>query len=207
MPVKALLMDLDGVLVEACDWHYIALNKALKHAGWGMISRTEHEITYNALPTLKKLELLANQGRIMETDIEPIFNLKQKFTIETIHEQAVRDPIKIELHEATKALGIKSACVTNSITETATLMLKSTGQWDYMKFLISNEMVKNAKPHGEGYIRAMIMLSAMPEETLIVEDSEKGLQAALSTGAHVLKVHDCADVTKDKILSRLKEIG
>lgn len=204
--IKVILYDLDGVLVDACDWHYIALNKALKQISGDVIKRTEHEIIFNALPTMKKLELLVSQGRVKQSDVKAIFDLKQRFTMETINENAVHDPDKQELHAFTFGVNIKSACVTNSIAETAYEMLLKTGQFGMMEFIITNEMVKNPKPHGEGYIRAMIKLGAMPENTLIVEDSEKGIQAAESTGAHVLKVHNCAAVTKETIINKLREI-
>ena len=93
--------------------------------------------------------------------------------------------------------------MTNSITETAQLMLECSGQWDFMEFLISNQMVKNPKPHGEGYIRAMIRLNSQPEETLIVEDSQRGLKAAYSTGAHVVQVPNADAVTKSLIEKEL----
>ena len=47
--VQAILFDLDGVLVDACDWHYLALNEALKGIGVAPISREDHVTTYNGL--------------------------------------------------------------------------------------------------------------------------------------------------------------
>ena len=55
MTIKAVLFDMDGVLIDARDWHYEALNKAL--AIFGMeINRYDHLVTYDGLPTKKKLE-------------------------------------------------------------------------------------------------------------------------------------------------------
>ncbi len=56
--IKLILFDLDGVLVEAQDWHYEALNRALELFGMP-ISRYDHLSTYNGLPTRKKLEMLS----------------------------------------------------------------------------------------------------------------------------------------------------
>lgn len=55
MPVKikAVLFDMDGVLVEAKDWHYEALNRALDVFGLP-ISRSEHLSQYDGLPTRTK---------------------------------------------------------------------------------------------------------------------------------------------------------
>ena len=56
--IKAILYDLDGVLVDATEWHYESLNEALKEISGFEISRLEHIQTFNGLPTMKKLEIL-----------------------------------------------------------------------------------------------------------------------------------------------------
>lgn len=50
--IKAILFDMDGVLVDAKDWHYEALNQALSLFGME-ISRYDHLVTYDGLPTKK----------------------------------------------------------------------------------------------------------------------------------------------------------
>jgi beta-phosphoglucomutase len=52
--IKAVVFDMDGVLIEAKDWHYEALNRALKLFGYE-ISRYEHLTTFDGLPTRRKL--------------------------------------------------------------------------------------------------------------------------------------------------------
>ena len=56
--IKAVIFDMDGVLIEAKDWHYEALNRALKLFGME-ISYAEHLTTFDGLPTKKKLEILS----------------------------------------------------------------------------------------------------------------------------------------------------
>ena len=58
---KVVLFDLDGVLVDACDWHYAALNKALMEiCGFG-IGREEHDSTFNGLPTKRYHQVVRNK--------------------------------------------------------------------------------------------------------------------------------------------------
>ena len=56
--IKAILYDLDGVLVDATEWHYESLNAALKEVCGFVIKRDEHISTFNGIPTIKKLEIL-----------------------------------------------------------------------------------------------------------------------------------------------------
>ena len=59
MSIKAILFDMDGVLIDAKDWHYDALNKALGHFGYH-ISRESHLSTFDGLPTRDKLNMLSD---------------------------------------------------------------------------------------------------------------------------------------------------
>ena len=56
--IRAVLFDMDGVLIDAKEWHYETLNEALALFGLN-ISRTEHLAVYDGLPTRKKLEMLS----------------------------------------------------------------------------------------------------------------------------------------------------
>lgn len=199
--IKCILYDLDGVLVDACEIHRISLNRALKEISNTEITEYEHHNIHNGLnglPTKKKLEILLSQNRVKQKHIIEIFNKKQEYTIEEIKYNLKKDSIKIELHRYNRWNGLKSVCVTNSIVKTAALMLEYTEQLDYMEFIISNEAVRYPKPHGEGYIKAMVKLNVYPEECVIVEDSPNGLLAAKSTGAHIWQVANPTEVTYDR---------
>src|SRR5216684_3361292 len=76
--VGAILFDLDGVLVDATEWHYEALNRALALFGF-TISRYEHLSSYNGLPTLKKLEMLTIEKGLPKQLHSMISRLKQQY--------------------------------------------------------------------------------------------------------------------------------
>lgn len=193
---KAVLFDLDGVLVDACDWHYEALNRALAQLTGYEISRQDHETTYNGLPTKVKLKSLADRGFIQESQMEKISDLKQQLTISVIEDLCKVDLTKIQLMRKLTQEGFKIACVTNSIRKTACLMLQKSGIYDYMDCIISNEDVSNAKPHPEGYIKALVFLNCLPEDAIIIEDSPKGIEAAEKTGAKVIQVANATEVNE-----------
>ncbi|KKN72164.1 hypothetical protein LCGC14_0413760 [marine sediment metagenome] len=202
--IKAILYDLDGVLVEAREWHYVSLNRALEEIAGTTINREEHEGDFNGLPTRRKLAKLVSLGRVKSEDRDRIWSKKQDLTKDTIRELGKYDKVKERLHHFTANSGFVSVCVTNSITETAELMLKYTGQLDYMKFFISNQMVTHPKPSSEPYIVAMVRLGLEPSECIIVEDSEVGMQSAVPTGAPIWGVNNCADVTEESFMEFMK---
>ena len=194
MKNKCVLFDLDGVLVDACDWHYEALNRALKEVAYYEISRQDHYEKYNGLPTLTKLSMLNDMGLITDEDVRKISDVKQEHTIKVIEELCKRDQSKIELMKALKDNDYEIAVVTNSIRMTATLMLANSGVLPFVDLLISNEDTDRNKPYPDPYIIAIHLLNSSHNKTIIVEDSPKGIKAAKDSGAHVLEVKDATEV-------------
>ena len=194
MKNKCVLFDLDGVLVDACDWHYEALNRALKEVAYYEISRQDHYEKYNGLPTLTKLSMLNDMGVITDEDVRKISDVKQEHTIKVIEELCKRDQSKVELMRALKDNGYEIAVVTNSIRMTATLMLANSGVLPFVDLLISNEDTDRNKPYPDPYIIAIHLLNSSHNKTIIVEDSPKGIKAAKDSGAHVLEVKDATEV-------------
>lgn len=191
---KLLLFDLDGVLVDACDWHYIALNKALREVCDFEITRYDHENRFNGLPTAVKLKML----NLNVDQSQQVWKLKQSNTIEVINQNASIDHDKIDMHKYFKQLGYKIGCVTNSIRQTAVLMLEKTGQLPFIDILITNEDVEHSKPSPDCYIKAIqdFGFTGKEKNVYIIEDSEKGKQAARQTLANLIEVKNPDEVTK-----------
>jgi len=199
--IKAILYDLDGVLVDATEWHYESLNIALKEVAGFIIERDEHISTFNGIPTKKKMEILNEQNRLSLNLFQEVWDKKQEKTKEVIERSASIDQNKIRLHNNTK--NMKKACITNSIRETAMLMLEKTGQLEFMDFVISNEDVTEPKPSPEGYNLAMKRLKLEPHECMIVEDAPKGIEAAKLSGANVYEVNGFYDVSLENVLQKI----
>ena len=197
--IKLIIFDLDGVLVESRELHYIALNKALAEFGEQyVISREEHLCKYDALTTTMKLDRLTKEKGLPKEHHNKVWQLKQKKTLEEIDNFEIDHRIQ-NIIKSLKQQGYKIACATNSIRETSKLMLIRKGFMEYIDFLYSNEDVKNAKPNSEMYLRCMIKAEVNPDQTAIIEDSHIGRKAALSSGAHLCAVKDSHDLTYDKI--------
>tara|TARA_B000000475_G_scaffold271564_1_gene269728 strand:- start:1118 stop:2494 length:1377 start_codon:yes stop_codon:yes gene_type:complete len=197
--IKLIIFDLDGVLVESRELHYIALNKALSEIGdQYIISKEEHLCKYDALTTTQKLKKLSADKSLPQKYHNSIWRLKQEKTLQEI-DSYQRDPRIIDILKKLKSQNYKIACATNSIRETSKLMLIRKGFFDYIDFLYSNEDVKNPKPNAEIYMRCMIRCGVSPDETVIVEDSHIGRKGAIRSGAHLCAVKDSSDLTFTKV--------
>jgi beta-phosphoglucomutase len=190
---KAVLFDLDGVLVNMPDGHYEALNRALSLFG-ANIGREEHFDFFNGLPTRKKIEELERQGRLPHGLMEFINSVKQSYTKEVIPKYCTPDYSKILLLQELKRQDYRLACCSNSIKETLHQMLQCADIYDFFDVIIGNDEVKNPKPHPEIYETAMRTLGITPAETVIVEDSPHGIASAKAAGATVFEVRNTEDV-------------
>lgn len=203
--IKAILFDMDGVLIDAKDWHYEALNQSL--AIFGMeINRYDHLVTYDGLPTKKKLEMLTLERGLPKALHSFINDMKQEFTFQlgyakckpTFNHQYALSHLKAE--------GYRMASCSNSIRKTMEVLFERAALNTYFDFYLSNEDVKESKPHPEMYTAAMQRMGLQPDECLILEDNENGIKAAQASGAHLLIIHDVHEVNLENIKKRIDEI-
>ena len=202
--IKLVIFDLDGVLVEAKNIHFDALNDALGEEF--SISWNEHLSTYDGLKTNQKLDMLSDRKGLPKSLHTEIWNKKQKITLQKLKQLEPSD-VLIELMDSLVESGYKIAVCSNSIRKTVLTVLSKLGIMEYMDLIISNEDVKNSKPHPEMYWKAISIMSCLPEETLIVEDSPYGLLAASRSKSHILRVKNTHEVNITKIQNKLKQIN
>ena len=200
--IKAILFDMDGVLIDAKEWHYTALNRALGLFGFE-ISRVDHIHSYDGLPTKDKLNLISETSNLPYELHDFINQVKQKYTNEIINQKCA----PLFVHEyALKRLRdekYKLVVCSNSIRNTVEIMMDKAELSKYLDFVMSNEDVKRAKPDPEIYRIAMKKLGINPYECLILEDNKNGIIAAKKSGGHLMKIDTVYDVNYENIKNRI----
>ena len=203
--IKAVLFDMDGVLIDAKDWHYEALNQALALFGIE-ISRYDHLVTYDGLPTKKKLEMLTLERGLPRALHGFINEMKQEFTFQFGYSKCKPTFNHQYALSHLRANNYKIVACSNSIRKTMDVLFERAAIAHYFDFYISNEDVINAKPNPEMYITAINHLGLTPKECLILEDNDNGIKAAQGSGAHLLVVSDIHDVNLENIMNKISEI-
>lgn len=200
--IRAILFDMDGVLIEAKDWHYEALNKALRLFGME-ISRMEHLTTFDGLPTKDKLKMLSLEKGLPLGLHDFINELKQQYTMDLVyslckprfHHEYALSKLKEE--------GYKMAVCSNSVRNTIEIMMQKASLEMYLDFYISNKDVKKGKPDPEMYNKAIERMRLHPKECMIVEDNENGIKAARASGANVMIVDEVSEVNYENIKNHI----
>jgi beta-phosphoglucomutase len=202
--IKAVLFDMDGVLIDARDWHYEALNRALGLFGMA-IDRDAHLATFDGLPTRRKLQILSS-SRGLPVALHAFINmLKQNYTTEMTYAKCKPRFQQSYALSRLKVDGYKIAVCSNSIRQTIDLMMRLSQLEMHIDLQISNEDVLVAKPAPDMYLHAMKAFGLQPEECLIVEDSEHGIEAARAAGGHLLIVSSPEEVTHGRIITAIEE--
>ncbi|MDY5615326.1 MAG: HAD family phosphatase [Helicobacter sp.] len=200
--IKAVIFDMDGVLIEAKEWHYEALNRALKLFGME-ITRYEHLTTFDGLPTREKLKMLSLDRGLPQSLHTFINELKQQYTMEIVyslckprfHHEYALSRLRNE--------GYRMAVCSNSIRNSIEVMMQKSALENYLEFYISNEDVKRGKPDPEMYNKAISKLKLEPKECMIVEDNENGIKAARASGANVMVVSEVDEVNYENIKNHI----
>ena len=203
--IKGIIFDMDGVLIEAKDWHYEALNKALCLFGYE-ISRFDHLTTFDGLPTRRKLEMLSVERGLPQELHEFINEMKQLYTMEMVHTACKPRFVHEYALSMLKAMGYKLGVASNSIRSTVETMMQKASLDIYLDIRLSAEDVTTPKPHPEIYRKAITQFGLDPKECLIVEDNENGIKAAQAAGANVLVVSDTEEVNLDNILRQIRQL-
>lgn len=201
--IKAVIFDMDGVLIDAREWHYEALNRALSLFGME-ISRYDHLTNFDGLPTKRKLEMLSKDRQLPSALHQFINNVKQSYTMEMVYANCrpmfIHQYALARLHREGQRLAVCS----NSIRDTVQVMLQKAMISKNFEFFLSNEDVKKPKPDPEIYLQAISKMKLDPKEVLIVEDNENGIRAATASGAHVLQVTGVTEVTYQNIANAIQ---
>jgi beta-phosphoglucomutase-like phosphatase (HAD superfamily) len=184
--VKLVIFDLDGVLIDSKEYHYEALNLALGEEY--KIGKEEHINEYDGLPTLEKLKLLSEKKGLPTNSFAKIWEDKQSYTLNIFKDSITKDYELMNYFQQLTEQGDKIAVASNSIRNTVKIVLLKLGLLEFVDIYVSNEDIFRNKPYPEMYWKCMIALGALPDQTVILEDSVVGRQGALDSN-HAFPLH------------------
>jgi HAD superfamily hydrolase (TIGR01509 family) len=192
---KYILFDHDGVLVDTEFWYFKAGERALADIGF----------------TLDKDQYLRdmNQGsgtwaQARAAGIDEQTISRQREVRDDYYREYLRTEA-IEIEGVVEALAELSKYVRMAIVTTAKrvdfeIIHAKREIRQFMEFVLVREDYKLAKPHPEPYLTGLKRFGATKEETLVVEDSSRGLSSAVAAGIDCVIVHN--EFTKAHDFSR-----
>lgn len=204
MKYNNYLFDLDGVLVNTANIQYDSTIKAIsKYVNISLLKNQNIDnILKSTITTINKLDYLIKENIISDKDKLNIYNEKKIIANNCFNDLTV-DNEKVKLFSFLKNKKCKIAVVTNGNKNSAIIILKALGLYQFLDLLITNEDVVNSKPHSEPFIKAISYFGGNLENFIIFEDSEIGLKSANGTGCKVYKVDNPIDIN----ISLIKQLN
>jgi HAD superfamily hydrolase (TIGR01509 family) len=182
-PFKAYLFDCDGTIADSMPLHYVAWNKTLSK--WGCEFSEELFYAWGGMPVAEIIATL-NKQQGLTMPVEDVSKLKEALYYEVLPElKAV--PEVLEHIEASHG-HIPFAVVSGSTRESVTASLKLLGVLDKFDTLVCAGDYTKSKPDPEPFLIAAERLGVAPEDCLVFEDTEMGIQAATAAGMASVKI-------------------
>lgn len=180
--VKACLFDLDGVIVDTAKYHYLAWRRLANELGFDF---TEHDNErLKGVSRTRSLEILLEIGglELDEQTKEELAAKKNGWYVEYIKKMDASEilPGVQAFFAALKGAGIKIAL--GSASKNAGLILNNIGMVDAFDAVIDGNHVSKAKPDPEVFLMGAKTLGVAPEECVVFEDAEAGIEAAINAG-------------------------
>ncbi len=185
---KAIIFDLDGVIVSTDECHYEA---------WKMLSDEEgiyfdREINerLRGVSRMESLEIILERTEKIysEEEKQEMAARKNGYYVErvmTIDSNAIL-PGAVDFIKMAKNNGISVAI--GSSSKNTKLILERTGITKLFDAVADGNDVKNSKPAPDVFLKAAEKLGLEPSECMVVEDADAGVEAALNAGMDVLAV-------------------
>lgn len=205
---KALLLDLDGVLVDTTSIHAEAHRRAaLAHDL--VLTSEELEAQRGMLPKEFYEEVLRDRGRPID-QAEVIAKRKQREAVRIASRQPVRPCSGArELIDSALSRGVRIAVVSSASKRNVERHLREAGLWDPGLVIVSGDDVARGKPAPDPYAEAVTRIQVDPGECIAVEDAESGVQSAKAAGVYCVGVGPSAHTQlqgADEIVSDLREM-
>ena len=187
--IKAVIFDLDGVLVTTDELHFKAWKKLAEVLGINNFTKADNA-RQRGVSRMASLEVLLEKSSETYSDSEKnhFAEIKNNYYVKSLENLSEKDvlPGVAELLERLKANGIKTAV--GSASKNAILILEKTNLSNYFDAICSGLDTQKSKPDPEVFVIAAEKLGVMPEDCLVIEDSDAGIEAAKNGGMYALAV-------------------
>jgi len=191
-PLEAVLFDIDGTMAISDPFHHRATSEMLIKVGYNDGVPITHEFGMTHMAGRSNEQI----GQFLFPDwdrgrLDAFFAEKEalfaRYAGEGLKEIAGLTAL---CRWAGEPRGLKRAAVTNAPRANAELIISILGLSDFFQLIVTGEDCERSKPFPDPYLRALHLLGASPEHTLVFEDSAVGVQAGVAAGMPVIAIAD-----------------
>ena len=190
--IKAVIFDLDGVITDTAEYHYLAWKRLGEELG--IPFNREFNEKLKGVSRLESLELILNHGN-RQNDFTPeekerLANKKNAHYMELIQQVTPEDVLPgillflEELREAKIKIAMASA------SKNAFTVTQSLGIMEYFDHIVDAATVAKSKPDPEVFLKAAQAIEVAPEYCVGIEDAAAGVTAIKEAGMFAVGIGD-----------------
>lgn len=194
--IQACIFDLDGVIVDTAHYHFLAWKRLADELGINLTEKDNEKL--KGVSRMRSMDILLELGgRQMEpSEKEKLANKKNVWFVDYI-ERMIPDEIfpgVKDLIEKLRANGIKVALASSS--KNANTVIQLLHIKNLFDAIVDGNMIVHSKPDPEIFLLAASKLGVQPENCLVFEDAEAGVEAALAAGMQCIGVGSIEQLSK-----------
>jgi len=182
--IKAILFDMDGVLMDSLEANYLHFNSLLEHFGKRKLDIEEYRKSYWGTHIHEDLKRAF--GRVSKKKFSEIVNYYDKTSSKFVKDQKRYPGIKRVLKFLKR--GYKLALVTSTLSKLAKRILQHFSLKEYFDVVIDGQMVKNPKPAPDAVLLACKKLKTKPSEAIYIGDNLRDVEAGKKAGCLVIAI-------------------
>lgn len=198
--IEACIFDLDGVIVDTAKFHFLSWQKLADDLGHKLTEDIESEL--RGISRRNSLDIVLETLGIQISEKEKVLfaEKKNQWFLQSIQSMGPGDALPgiIDTLNILENNGIKRAI--GSASQNADTIIDLLKLRDYFDAIVDGTMVKNSKPDPEVFQKAAHMMTVIPSQTVVVEDSPKGIQAALDGGFRTIGIGEPALLSQAEIV-------
>jgi len=182
------IFDLDGVIVDTAKYHFLAWQRLAEEMGFDFTE--DHNEALKGVSRMASLEILLRVGGIVKDDEEKIelATRKNNWYVEYISHMTPEEilPGSIDLLNLLRSEGILTAI--GSASRNAGMILDRIGLRTMFDAIIDGNKIHSAKPDPEVFLKGAEELGLAPENCVVFEDAQAGIEAAIAGGMKCIGV-------------------
>lgn len=194
--IKALIFDLDGVIVDTAHYHFVAWQRLARELGIDFTEKDNERL--KGVSRMRSLEIILEIGnrQMSESEKERLATRKNAWFVEYIQNVKPDEifPGVKQMIQTCKAAGFKVALASSS--KNARTVLRNLKVEDLFEGFVDGNMITHSKPNPEIFLKAAAQLGVEPQHCVVFEDAEAGVEAALAAGMKCVGVGSPENVGK-----------
>lgn len=206
--MTACIFDLDGVIVDTAKYHFLAWKRLAMELGVALTLEDNEKL--KGVGRLESLNIILSMGRIelSSEEKEQLAQKKNSWFVEYI--QAMKEdeifPGAKNLFQELRSQQIKVGLASSS--KNAKTVLKLLNIENEFEVVVDGNMISQSKPDPEIFLKAAELLKVSPEECIVVEDAEAGVEAAKSAGMKCVGIGKAQQLGKaDAVVERIDKLN